>query len=107
MNADGTALTRTNTGCTNNGQNQNQFDVQIERGDNDCYLYLGDGEQDSQVEVPIVNNRIVLNNYRPSSWAPALSFEGTFNGNTASGTITIDSQYPNGSCKGSWSVTAP
>ena len=101
----GTKLTR-NTGaqaCTDQqGSNFNSFNVQIERGDNDCYLYLGN--QDT-IEVPIVNGRMALNNYRPNEWAPSLSFEGTISGSTASGTIKIDSQYPNGSCTAKWNVT--
>ena len=102
----GTKLIR-NTGaqaCTDQqGSNDNSFNVQIERGDNDCYLYLGN--QDT-IEVPIVNGRMALNNYRPNSYAPALSFEGTFDSaTTASGTIKIDSQYPNGSCTAKWNVT--
>ena len=93
-------------GC-NDRQNDNPgnaFNVQIERGSNDCYLYID--EQDSAISVPIVNGRMALNNYKPNEWAPALSLEGTFTSSTtASGTIKIDSPYPNGSCTAKWNVT--
>ena len=98
----GTKLTLTDSTCTDRQQqNTNQFNVQIERGDNDCYVYLGN--QDN-IEVPIVNGKIVLNEYKPNDWAPTLSFEGTFDGTSASGTITVNSQWPNGSCTGKWNV---
>ena len=100
----GTKLTRTGSTCTDRQQqNTNAFNVQIERGDNDCYLYLGD--QDT-IEVPIVNGRMALNNYKPSSFSPTLSFEGTFTSSTtASGTITIGSEYPDSACTAKWNVT--
>ena len=67
------------------------------------YLYLGN--QDT-IEVPIVNGRMALNNYRPNSFAPTLSFVGTFDsGSTASGTIEIGDEYPNSACTARWNVT--
>ncbi len=106
VNTAGTHLTHVGSSCDDRqGSNPgNAFNVQIERGSNDCYLYLDD--QDASISVPIVNGRIALNNYQPSEYAPALSFEGTFtSATTASGTIKIDSPYPNGDCTAKWNVT--